>query len=99
MERTEKHAFSLPPIGQRIIRTSVAVVLCLFYYMLRGYEGSGMPAEAAITAIICVQPYARAVRENALIRLGGTLVGAVWGFLFLLLLSRFPRPGENRILL
>ena len=48
--------FEWHPVGQRIVKTSVAVTLTLFFYMLRGYAGETMPAEAAITAIICMQP-------------------------------------------
>ena len=46
----------LPRIGQRIVKTAVAVFLCLLYYFIRGYRGQNMPAEAAITVIICMQP-------------------------------------------
>ena len=42
------------PAGQRIIKTALAVTLCLFFYMWRGYQGGSMPAEAAITAVICM---------------------------------------------
>ena len=57
------------PVGQRIVKTSAAVTLCLFFYMWRGYQGESMPAEAAITAIICMQPDLHDTRENALTRL------------------------------
>ena len=87
------------PPGQRIIKTSVAVTLCLFFYMLRGYSGEAMPAEAAITAIICLQAYMHDSRENALNRLLGTLIGASWGFLFLLIIMHFPALGKNRLIL
>lgn len=73
------------PIGQRIVKTSVAVTLCLLFYMLRGYRGEDMPAEAAITAIICMHPFVRGARESAASRLFGTLIGAFWGFGFLVL--------------
>ena len=46
-----------PPLGQRIMKTSLAVFICLMFYWLRGYRGGEMPAEACITAIICMQPY------------------------------------------
>ena len=88
-----------PSVGQRIIKTSVAVTLCLFFYMLRGYSGSAISAEAAITAIICMQPYMHGTRESALSRIAGTVIGAVWGFLFLLLMLLFPAIGTNRPLL
>ena len=74
----------LPPLGQRIVKTSVAVFLCLLVYWLRGYRGQDMPTEAAITAIICMQPYVRDSRDYAVSRFTGTLIGVVWGLLFLL---------------
>lgn len=89
----------LPHIGQRIIKTTLAVFLCLVIYALRGYEGQDMPTEAAITAIICMQPYVQEAKTYALNRAVGTLIGAVCGLLLLLLLSVFPALGQNRILL
>ena len=87
------------PPGQRIIKTSVAVMLCLLFYMLRGYSGEAMPAEAAITAVICLQAYMHDSKENALNRLLGTLIGACWGFLFLLIIMHLPALGKNRLIL
>ena len=98
MEKQEKRKRLLQwqPIGQRIIKTSIAVTLCLFFYMWRGYQGESMPAEAAITAIICMQPYIHDTRKSALTRLAGTMIGALWGFLFLLLMLLFPSLGGNQ---
>ena len=87
------------PPGQRIIKTSVAVLLCLFYYLLRGYRGEAMPAESAITAIICVQPYMHDAAENARTRLLGTILGACWGFLFLMVMMDLPVLGRDRFIL
>ena len=80
----------LQPIGQRIVKTCVAVTLCLLFYMLRGYRGEDMPAEAAITAIICMHTNIQGTKENALSRFFGTLIGAFWGFLFLVIVPLFP---------
>lgn len=87
------------PVGQRIVKTSVAVTLCLLFYMLLGYRGENMPSEAAITAIICMQPYVTSTAENAINRLTGTLVGACTGFIFLLLVMMNPGLGSHRPLL
>ena len=87
------------PPGQRMVKTSVAVTLCLLVYALIGCQGGSMPAEAAITAVICVQPYLRNTRESGLNRLWGTAVGAVCGFLFLLGVRLFPALGERSLLL
>ena len=84
---------SVPRVGQRIVKTAIAVFLCLLYYYLRGYRGQEVPAEAAITAIICMQPYVRDTRDYALSRFNGTLIGTVWGLVFLLLLMAFPAIG------
>ena len=79
-----------PPIGQRIFKTSIAVFLCLVFYYFRGYHGETMSAEAAITAIICMQPYVHDTRDYAINRISGTLIGALWGFLFLLTIPLLP---------
>ena len=96
---TNKQNFYLPAIGQRIVKTTVAVFLCLMVYYLRGFRGQEIPTEAAITAIICVQPYVRDTRKYALSRIGGTLIGSFWGLAFLLLMLLFPSMGDNLLLL
>lgn len=87
--------FYLPHIGQRITKTSIAVFITLLVYYLRGYRGAEMPAEAAITAIICMQPYMRDTRDFAISRFLGTLIGAAWGLGFLLLMLVFPTLWED----
>ena len=87
-----------PHLGQRIIKTTIAVFLCLLFYWLRGYRGQDMPTEAAITAIICMQPYVRDSGEYARNRFAGTLVGTVWGLLFLLIFIVFPALGQRLFL-
>lgn len=89
----------LPHLGQRIVKTTVAVFICLLIYYLRGYHGQDMPTESTITAIICMQPYVRDSRDYALNRLAGTLIGAAWGLAFLLLLLLFPALGQSMVLL
>ncbi len=88
---TPSRHWTLPLIGQRIVKTTVAVFLCLLYYWLRGYRGQDMPAEAAITAIVCLQPYMRDTKAFALNRFAGSLIGVFWGLLFLLIFLIFPR--------
>ena len=85
--------------GMRMLKTCLAVTLCMFFYMLIGFQGEAMPAEAAITAIICIQPDVRNTTENGLNRLSGTIIGAIWGFWFLLGMMWFPEIGDNRVVL
>ena len=95
MNRSTPHRMPWPHIGQRILKTTIAVFICLLVYWLRGYRGQNMPSEAAITAIICMQPYVQNTREYAFNRLTGTLIGAAWGLLLLLLLLAFPALGAS----
>lgn len=74
-------SFYLPPIGQRLIKTAVAVFLCLVIYILRGYQG--MVVQSAIAAIICMQPYADSSKRVAVNRVISTVMGGLWGLLFL----------------
>ena len=43
----DRQRWTFPRVGQRIVKTSIAVFLCLVIYYLRGYEGGSMPTEAA----------------------------------------------------
>ncbi len=92
MDREEKR---LPKVGQRIIKTSLAVLICLLIYYFRGYSGSDMSAEAMITAIICVQPYSTDSKAFAQSRLTGTVIGAVCAVIFLMVLTIFPAAQEH----
>ena len=56
-----------------------------------------MPSEAAITAIICMQPFVRDMKKYALERLTGSLIGTVWALLILLFLLDFPTLSVNQI--
>ncbi|MBR0351651.1 MAG: FUSC family protein [Oscillospiraceae bacterium] len=94
----DRERTGIPRIGQRIIKTAVAVFLSLLYYYLRGYRGQDMPAEAAITVIICMQPYVRDTRNFAISRFAGTLVGTFWGLVFLLTVTFLPFIGNYLLL-
>ena len=85
----------IQPVGKRIIKTCLAVTLCLLFYMLLGYSGNSMPAEAAITAILCMSTNARGSRASAVARFTGTLIGALFGFLFLVIVPRVPVLSEH----
>ena len=93
LHRENDEPWVLPHLGQRIVKTTVAVFLCLMFYYLRGYRGQDMPTEAAITAIICMQPYVRDTGAYALRRFIGTLIGVFWGLILLLLLYAMMAAG------
>ena len=94
-----KHSIRIPHLGQRIIKTTVAVLICLFICYALGYRGAQMPSEACITAIICMQPLVRDTRQYAFSRLVGTLIGSAWGLLLLLLFDAFPAVSKYTALI
>ncbi len=73
----------LPFPGQRILRTMIAVWLCLAVYLLRGHRG--LPTFAVLAAIAGIQPYYKDVRASVRRRLIGNLTGLFWGMLLILL--------------
>lgn len=92
-----KQSKKLPIPGQRIIRSAIAVALCLVVYVLRGY--SGIPLYSAMAALQCIQPYTRDMRGVARKRVLGTVIGAVWGLLLLLIEIQLINSGmQNEIL-
>ena len=98
-DNPEREGRVFPHLGRRIVKTAIAVFLCLMIYHVRGYETGSMPTEAAITAIICMQPYVRDAGKYALDRLTGSLIGTVWALLFLLVLMNFPILSMTKVTL
>lgn len=97
MKQTDgSRSFYLPSIGQRLIKTAVAVFLCLVIYVLRGYRG--MVVQSAIAAIICMQPYAESSKRVAVNRVISTVMGGIWGLLFLLLMQQIPGITSHMLL-
>lgn len=82
------HKRILPPLGQRIIKTAVAIFICLVFYMLQGFHGN--VGSSIVTAIICMQPYVDDTKTFAFDRIFGTVLGAVWGLAFLELMKAVP---------
>ena len=99
MNKKDRKNITIPHIGRRIIKTTVAVFICLLVCYLLGFRGAQMPSEACITAIICMQPLVRDTRQYAINRVIGTLIGSVWGLLLLLLLTKVPAAGSHMAVL
>ena len=89
------YRFHFPSIGQRIIKTTIAVFICLMISCLRGDMGPHIHSEACITAIICMQPYVSDTRDYAISRFAGTMIGTGLGLLMLVLLYSFPVLGDH----
>lgn len=77
-------------VGQRIIKSAVAVFFCFLIYMLRGEKG--IPFYSAIAAILCMQPYVENSGKVAKNRIFGTFDGAFYGLVILCLYQYFKMP-------
>ena len=84
MKKLKKH---VPPIGLRIIKSAVAVALCYVVSFLRG--NSGIVFYSQLAALWCMQVYVSNTRKNAFQRTIGTIIGAIYGLIFLLLSECF----------
>ena len=78
-----KFSKRFPIPGQRIIRSVIAVGLCFLVYLLRGSRG--IPFYSAIAVLQCMQPYAGNMKKVARTRMLGTLIGAFWGVILILI--------------
>jgi len=78
---------TFPPIGARIMKSAIAVALCMLVYFVRTLLpiGNGIPFYGALAALWCIQPYNDTTKNNAVQRSVGTLIGAGYGLVFLLL--------------
>lgn len=73
----------LPPIGLRILKSAVAILLCYLVSFLRGNEGIVFYSQLA--ALWCIQVYVQNTKKNANQRFLGTVIGALYGLVYLLL--------------
>lgn len=87
----EKGKIKLPPIGLRIIKSAVAVFMCYIVDFLRG--GSGIVFYSQLSALWCMQDYSDETIKNAKQRTVGTLVGAVFGFIVLMIDRKVKMKG------
>lgn len=78
-----KAGFSLPPVGSRIIKSAVGVLLCWCVYLLRGR--TGIPFYSMLAALWCIQPYINKTMSMALQRTIGTFIGAAFGLITIVL--------------
>lgn len=83
----------LPGIGMRIIKSAIAVAICYLIDMLR--EGQGMVFYSQLAALWCIQMYRSGTKQNAIQRTIGTVVGAIYGLVFLLINPILGYLGNN----
>lgn len=71
------------PVGLRMVKTSIAVFICLIIYLLRGQQG--IPFYSVIAAIFCMETDLGNSKNNAKARTFGTFNGAFWGCIVLII--------------
>ena len=69
--------------GMRVVKTALAIFLCL---VVENFRGSSMPYHACIATIVCMQPTLRSTLHSAFNRTLGTIIAGVYSFLFVNLL-------------
>lgn len=72
-----------PRIGQRIIKSAVGVFICYLIYFITGRDG--IPFYSMIAVLCCIQPYTNKTIQVAMQRATGTLIGAFFGLITILI--------------
>ncbi len=81
--QSKEKKFRIMPVGLRMVKTAMAVFICLVIYILRGQKG--IPFYSAIAAIFCMETYIGNSKSNAEARTFGTFNGAFWGCIVLVI--------------
>ncbi len=77
-----KKKIHFPPIGMRIIKSAIAVAVCFLVDELRG--DSSIVFYSQLAALWCIQMYSSNTKKNAIQRSMGTMIGALFGLIYLL---------------
>ena len=84
MERQKiRKKVKVPKIGKRIIKSSLGVFLCFLVYLIRGRQG--IPFYSALAVLWCIRPYVGSSMAMAIQRTTGTLIGALYGLIVILM--------------
>jgi uncharacterized membrane protein YgaE (UPF0421/DUF939 family) len=66
--------------GMRVIKTCLAITICL---IIEFFRGTSMPYHSSIAAIVCMQPTLKSTFKTASDRTIGTLIAGLYGYLFI----------------
>lgn len=78
-----KRQFHLPPMGMRIFKSVIGVFLCYVIDYFR--NGSGIVFYSQLAVLWCMQEYKQDTVSKAKQRIFGTLIGAFYGLIVLLI--------------
>ncbi|WP_167956106.1 HAD hydrolase family protein [Anaerosporobacter faecicola] len=89
--------YEIPPVGLRIIKSAVAIALCYVVSSLRG--GSGIVFYSQLAALWCMQLYVKNSVSKAKQRTIGTIIGALYGLVVILVGKQLHiSPIEHQII-
>lgn len=91
-----KQIIQLPPIGLRIIKSALAVFLCYIVDILR--VGNGIVFYSQLSALWCMQDYTYETKNNAKQRTVGSVIGAFYGLIVLVIFNKLPLVDELQYL-
>ena len=80
--------------GMRVIKTCLAITICL---IIEYFRGTSMPYHSSIAAIVCMQPTLKSTFTTAIDRTIGTLIAGVYGYLFITLFHQQLQLGFNSL--
>lgn len=80
--------YRIPPIGLRMVKSAVAVLLCFIIHAILGGKRDVM--QSILAAIICIQSRMDYSARTGFERIAGTLIGAVFGYLIATLEQFLP---------
>lgn len=84
----------LPLPGLRMIKSAIAVLLCLLIDIPRS---GGLPFYSAIAAILCMQPDVTSSVKAGTNRVIGTLIGGTYGLIMLYVLRLLPGANSEAL--
>lgn len=88
MKNKKAKRINIPGIGMRITKSAVAVGICYVIDSFRG--GAGIVFYSQLAALWCIQMYRTNTKKNAIQRTIGTVVGALYGLIYLFIHPKWP---------
>lgn len=82
VHRITNYLIKISP-GMRVVKTVLAVMICL---LIEYYRGSSMPYHACIATIVCMQPTLKSTFNTAVDRTMGTIIAGSYAYLLAILL-------------
>lgn len=81
--------------GMRVIKTALAVIICLLIENLRAAD---MPTHACIATVVCMQPTLRTTFQASIDRTFGTIIAGAYSYLMAVLLITKIGMDPNSLL-